>query len=134
MRPLDTTLMSGGDAPLPVDEELPPDPPTRAPTSKPDCDANLRRLREFFASLGSGDASEGLLAMLNPPNVFKAGVVSRALLADLCGYASELEFFEESQKLATTSADVWFATSDKVRGGWVIWCDRSSVPEQTRES
>ncbi len=123
------------DAPAkaPLDEELPPELPEQ-PASRALGNAALTNLRELFRCLSEPSAGTGVLAMLSEPRTFKAGGATRASLAELCGYASELEFFEDSQPIKTTDAQFWFATSDKVHGGWVIWCDQEAVATSTKRS
>lgn len=48
---------------------------------------------------------------------------SRAALAKWCGYTTEAEFLKESRRVATVGSTPWFATCDKVRGGWMLWRD-----------
>lgn len=52
---------------------------------------------------------------------------SRGALAKWCGFATEAEFLNQSRKVATFGSTPWFATPDKVRGGWVIWRDPSTL-------
>jgi hypothetical protein len=120
------------DAPAkgPLDEEFPPELPEQ-PAPLALGNAALTKLREFFRCLGQPSDGTGVLAMLSEPRTFKAGGATRASLAEVCGYASELEFFEDSQPIATKDAQSWFATSDKVHGGWVIWCDEEAAAAPT---
>ncbi|MDZ4780312.1 MAG: hypothetical protein SGJ19_08675, partial [Planctomycetia bacterium] len=119
----ETTPIWDAPAKAPVDEEFPPKLPEPPAPARLGSDA-LTKLRELFACLSQPVAGSGVLAMLSEPRTFKAGGTTRASMAELCGYASELEFFKESQPIATKDSHSWFATSDKVHGGWVIWCDQ----------
>jgi hypothetical protein len=104
-------------------EELPPELPKQSDVA-PDCAGVLmEKLRQLFDLGAAANPPARVLAILEGRRPFQAGIAPRAGLAELCGYQSELEFFEESQPVATASPRSWFATPDKVHGGWILWCD-----------
>ncbi len=80
--------------------------------------------RGLFGLVALNDASDCVLAVLGP----KSGLTSRTALAKLCGYKSELEFFAESEPLASTDPRRWFTTLDRRSGGWVLWCADKPAP------
>ena len=127
----ETTPIWDAPAKAPLDEEFPPELPEQ-PAPLALGNAALTKLRELFRCLSQPSDGTGVLEMLSEPRSFKAGGMTRASLAVLCGYASELEFFEDSQPIATKDAQSWFATSDKVHGGWVIWCDQDATAGSTK--
>lgn len=104
-------------------EELPPELPRQPPVPDDPTLAVIEKLRQLFELGASSNAPARVLAVLEARRPLQTGLAPRAGLAELCGYQSELEFFEESQPLGSASQRPWFATPDKVHGGWVLWCD-----------
>lgn len=119
-------------AATPLDEVLPPELPKQAPTAGNDVVVDvLTWLRDLFGRVTSDDREGRVLAVLGPAQVLKATNTCRSSLSSACGYNSELEFFEQSQRVASASKRVWFATPDKKFGGWVLWCDDDNLPADT---
>lgn len=115
-------IPAGSASPAPLDEELPPELP-KQPAAATDTRFDAApMLRELLSRIGASASAGRVLAVLDSGRPLQAGVVSRAGLAEICGYRSELEFFEESEPIVSVISHAWFATPDKRRGGWVLWC------------
>jgi hypothetical protein len=75
---------------------------------KPAPPSALSAIRELFAHVGD-DPHAQIVTILAPPGPYKTGVTSR-------------------------TQQTWFASPDRTRGGWVIWCDPSAAnPESSRQ-
>lgn len=118
----------------PASEELPPELPKAPPSSgSPDHATVLAALRELLERSVS-EAPEGrVLAVLGASTVLKSAITHRIALAGLCGYESELEFFEESEPVVVVGPRQWFATPDKAYDGWVLWCDENGARQESSQ-